>query len=293
MAADRTIVCKNSNNISMTFTERGFSPFLLAKANGIYDMSTTVSVVNNTMMDGATYQGSVMGSKNIVLVLKDIGNFDSNRDLLDVLFSKGDLGTLIVYDGNHERQIRYYVESITSTASYNIRLTTVSLICPDPYFYDTYEHTKYLSNITPLFEFEHEFLEEGEEFSNYNLSKIMRIDNDSAENNLGLDIIITCSASVVNPWITKIEGHETIKVGSENKPFTLNPGEELIISTETGRKNVKVRSGSIETDVNNFLTTQSRFFQLTRGVNHFGYGADESSDYLTIKVSYRYKYKRA
>lgn len=293
--AERFIKIVNKDKVSLTVNEYDWEPFLLAKAAGIYDTENTIYVANNTLVDGAEYQGSVTNAKNIVLVLKEKNpdKFAENRDLINTIFDRGSLGILTVYEDDHERQIEFYTESITTTATPKVRLTSISLVCPTAFFTDTFDSIIHISNVMPNFEWEHEFFEKGEEFSYYNLNRIKVIENNTAENNIGLTIMITCTASVVNPSVTKVETGETLKIGDENNPFTLHAGERLLISTVTGKKNVQLVKNGVTQDINQYLTDASSFFQLTRGQNSFGYDADENPDYITVTMTYRYKYQRA
>lgn len=286
--AERIIKCENADGVSMTFTERGFEPYLLVKASGIYDANNTIYQSNNTMMDGAEYQGSTMQPRNIVLTLKEIDDFANNRDQISVLFDKGLLGTLTVFEEDHERQIEYYVESISTTATPKVRLTTISLICPDPYFYDPYETTRWILDVQPNFEWPHEFVESGEEFSFVNNNLIGEIINETADDKVGLTMVLTALGSVTNPSIVKIQTQEKLKVTK-----TLAYGDSIIFTTTIGSKNAYFVSNGVTEEINHLLTDDSVFFQLTRGVNDFGVDADSGKSYLSAKISCGYKYLRA
>ena len=289
MAADRIITCENVDGVSLTFSETGFNPFLLAKASGIYDANNSIYTSNNTMIDGAEYQGSVMSTRNIVLTIKDKKPFADNRDILSVLFDKKAPGLLTVFDEDHERQIEYYVESISATAKPDVRTTTVSLLCPNPYFYDPYETRQAIMDIQPGFEFPHEFIEDGEEFSWFNPSRIINMINDSADDEMGLTITVTCIDDVVDPAVVKIDTNEQLALSG----FTLHPGDTLIFTTTIGHKNVQLIHDGVATDINQYLTDDSVFYQLTRGENHFGIIADTGRDYMITYIACRYKYLRA
>jgi hypothetical protein len=200
----------------------------------------------------------------------------------------GLLGTLTVFEEDHERQIEYYVESITTTATPNVRLTTVSLICPDPHFYDPYETVRWILEIQPKFEFPHEFTENGEEFSVINEELISEIDNETADNKVGLTMVLTALGSVTNPSIVKIQTNEKLKVTK-----TLAYGDSVIFTTTIGSKNAYLVSNGVVEEINHLLTDDSVFFQLTRGINDFGVDADSGKSNLSAKISCRYKYLRA
>lgn len=294
LPAERVIKCKNlKDNTSITFTEKGFTPFILAKADGIYDVTNNVSMSDNTMIDGAIYQGAIAKKRNIVLTLKDIDNYDENRELIDRVFAGGVLGALTVYDGEHEREIEYYVESISSTAKVTSRLTTISLLCPDPHFYDPYSNVLKISEIMDCFEFPHCFIEAGEEFSFMNMNRIGEIQNNEAEEFTGLTILVKARGTVVDPVITKIESQESLKIGYTNKTFTMMAGDVVSITTHTGNKNIQCTRSGLTTDINEYLSEDSVFFQLTRGVNSIGYDADSGSQYLELIISYRSRFMRA
>lgn len=292
--ANRIITCENiEDGVSITFNERETNPFILAKAEGIYDAQNNVYVSDNVMIDGAEYQSSVMKTRNIVLNIKDVDNFSDNRSFIDAVFAKGKVVRLTAIDDTHTRIIDCYTEFVKSTATPKSRITTISLLSPDPYFYDKYASHAWLRNVMDGFEFIHEFVAEGEEFSYYNLNRIYTILNETAENNVGLTIEMTSSGTVVNPSIVKINTGEKIQVGYTEKPFTLGVGEKLIVTTTTGKKNIVWEHGGITEDINHYLSNDSTFFQLMRGRNTFGYNADSGADYLTIHIIYRFKYMRA
>ena len=288
-AGNRIITCRNTVGDEIQLNEREFNPFILAKAEGIYDSNYNVQKTDYTIIDGAEYQGAVMSMRNIVLTIMDKDDFDTNRELIDQVFVKGDLGLLTVEDASHERCIEYYVESVTSTAKFDVRHTTISLLCPDPYFYDPDYQTTKLSNLVSDFEFIHEFTEDNEEFGHYSGEGLGTIMNVSSERNMGFTLLLKAVGPVVTPKITKVETQEFIQVGTEDEPFTMNYGDILTINTTTGKKNVYLNGESI----NQYLAPDSTFFQLGRGINTIGFVAEEGTDYITVKITYRYKYMRA
>ena len=277
-------------NKEWALTEQMMNPFVLCKADGIYDVDNNVSITNNAMIDGGTYFGTTMSTRNIILTIKDIEGHDSNRELVDLIFTKNKPGILQVQDGTHLRAIEYYVESITTTATPKTRLTTISLLCPDPFFYDPTDTSVYIATLISDFEFEHEFDEYGEELGHFNESKIGTIENESADDNIGMTIIIEALGEVINPKLTMIETQEYIAVGTDARPYTMNYKDTITISTVSGKKNVYDADGN---SINAYLDEDSTFFQLHRGENSIGYTASTGDDYMAITVMYRYKYLRA
>ena len=296
MACDRVVRCTNEDGFFLEFTETGFIPFLLAGIDGIYDAKNTVYVSENSMIDGAVYQGSVAKYRNIVLHLKDKseGDYPKNRDALNRLFKEKSVGTLVFQEGDADpRKIEYYVESLESDENYMPRMHQVSLICPDPFFYDINASSEQMASWVGVFTFPFASPSTGFVFGYKDNSLIKKIQNDFAEDNIGITIIMSCLGGVTNPSITHIETNSSIHIGHSGKPFDMIAGDIVTITTATGNKHVTLTRNGVTSEINHYLTEDSVFMQLMRGSNSFGFGADSGANNLTITLEYTYKYARA
>lgn len=294
MACDRIINCTNEDGFSLTFNEKEFNPFLLAGIDGIYDSKNNVYVAENSMIDGAVYQGSVAEHRNIVLHLKDLKDFPENRNALNRLFKEKSKGTLIFWEADADpRKIEYYVESLESTENHDVRLHDISLICPDPFFYDLDASSEEMASWVSAFTFPFASPSTGFIFGYKDNSRIQTIQNDFAEDNIGITIIMSCLGAVANPSITHIETNSSIHIGHENKPFNMVAGDIVTITTATGNKHVTLTHEGATSEINHYLTENSVFIQLMRGSNSFGFDADSGVNNLTITLEYTYKYARA
>jgi hypothetical protein len=295
----RSITCTNKvTGISITFGEEAFAPFFLATADGIYVSKNNVYISKNTMTDGGTYQGSVAEDRNIVLYVMDNPQSNDfvynqrNRDLLYSLFRKDEEGTLVYTENGKSRKINYVSEGV-KRANKGSRLFTISLICPNPRFTDETEHNVSMANWIDGFEFIHEFVEEGEEFGYRSNERLVNIVNDVATNNIGLTITIQANGTVVNPSITHVEMEKSIKIGSNAKPFTMARGDVLVITTGINNKHVRLTSGNVTTEVNEYLTEDSEFIQLMFGDNNIAYDASSGDEYMVVNIKYAYEYEGA
>ena len=294
MACDRIITCTNEDGFSLTFNETEFNPFLLAGTEGIYDSKNNVYVSENSMIDGAVYQGSVAEHRNIVLHLKDLKDFPENRNALNRLFKEKSKGTLIFWEADADpRKIEYYVESLESTENHDVRLHEISLICPDPFFYDIDASSEEMASWVSAFTFPFASPSTGFVFGYKDNSRIQTIQNDFAEDNIGIKIIMSCLGAVTNPSITHIETNSSIHIGHSGKPFNMIAGDIVTITTATGNKHVTLTRDGATSEINHYLTEDSVFIQLMRGSNSFGFGADSGVNNLTITLEYTYKYARA
>ena len=294
MASNRIIRCINEDGFFLDFTERGFGPFLLTDADGLYESKNTVYVSENSMIDGATYQGSVAKYRDIELTLTDIGDYVANRNALNRLFKEKSKGTLIFWEADASpRKIDYYVEKFNSSGEDPFREHEISLICPDPFFYDVDASTEEMASWVSVFTFPFTSPSTGFVFGYKDNSRIQTIQNDIAEDNIGITIIMSCLGAVTNPSITHIETNSSLHIGHDDKPFNMVAGDIVTITTATGNKHVTLTRNGETSEINHYLTEDSVFIQLMRGSNSFGFGADSGANNLTITLEYTYKYARA
>ena len=289
----RTITCTNTDEMTCTFGEAFASPFLLEDCDGVYSVSNTVTMSENKMTDGATYQGSVTKSRNIVLTLRDKTNHVSNRNFLYALFKSKSRGELVLKEDQNERRTDYYVESIESDGVSGSRKYTVSLICDDPFFYDMEDITVYMSAWKSSFRFPHSFVAAKEEFGYKSNVKMQNIVDDIAQDGIGMEIQITCNGPVTNPTITRVESDEHITVGSSAKIFSMVSGDVLLITTGVNDKHLYLTHEGVKAEINEYLTEDSEFIQLFRGDNHIGYSSDTGTDNIVVAITYRLKYAGA
>ena len=290
MTPDRRIICINEDGASITFNTR-YTPFLLLSADGLYGYEADVNTADSTMLDGATYLGSIMKKRNIVLDVSDRDEHWTHRMMLYNVFRKGQKGTLIYYDKTVPRQIGYYVESIDPGGEGHARSTTISLICPDPYFYATGDTNVAIGIFIPEFEFPFESVSgTGLEFGAQEEAKSAIVDlgmegeNLSAVDGIGMTITIVANNSVTNPRITYTRGTSESRIAFTD--LTMSAGDVLTITTGTGNKRVRLNGVNII----NKMTDDSEFIQLRKGTNVISFAADVGAEYATMTATYRMKY---
>lgn len=291
-AGNRTLIFTNDDEVQLKVGEVSASPFILLSIDGIYTVDNKLTVSDNTMTDGATYQGSIAKKRNIVVTLRDENDHVANRGSLLAVFKSASKGQLEFREGDDPdtwRKIDYYVESVESTGKYGYRDYDISLICPDPFFYALEDISVALANWETNFHFEHAFLSEGEVIGYKSDETIKQIYNEQAADGVGVTITLESVGSVTNPSIVRVESGEKIEIGSESNPFTMTAGHKLIITTSTNNKHVYYDG----VEINQYLTEDSVFLQLMRGYNTIGYAADAGSGNMIVSISYRLKFAGA
>lgn len=287
----RRITCINDDNVSIVLGDT-FSPFVLTDAEGLYEVRNNLYTNDNTSIDGAAYQGSVVTKREITLSIADksLSNHQQNRELLYAVFKPASKGRLIYEENGLLREIGYYVESVFVESIPSARPATISLVCPDPFFTDTGDILVEMAGWEPLFEFPFEIPASGIEFEQRVNERLKTIQNNSAAESTGMNITLTAIGTVVNPTIEHVQKNEHITLGSSSRPFTMVSGDQLVISTEDGNKHAYLIRDGVTSNVNYYMSEDSTFIQLRRGMNSIGYSSEEGESYIMVSIAFRYKY---
>lgn len=286
----KRVICRNEDNVEIEFNYENDAPFFLLSLEGVYSVSNNVVTSENTMTDGSTYQGSTTKQRNIVITAFIDNDYQKRRDLLYKCFKPKSTGTFTYIEDDETRTIDYKVENLDIDETGVIRNVSVSLICPDPFFKDLEDVIVSMAGWKACFEWPHEFKAEKEPFGERIAEIIKTVNNESAADNIGIEILMEASGAVVNPALYHVEENEFIKVGTQEHPLSLSAGEVVKITTGTNDKNVYLISNGKTTKINEYLDEESEFIQLVSGTNTFKYDADSGINYLNVTISYRFRY---
>lgn len=294
----RYITCERGDT-ALIFGEDPSSPFFLQDADGLFTMESEVTITSNTLSDGGTYQSSLIKPRAITLTVISRGTDNQvlTRNAFFTLFQPKMPGRLSVHDVDggsiQTRIIDYYVESVISDGLNSMRTYTISLKCPDPYYYDPEDEFVRMATWASGFKFAHAFTSAGEELGARLKAKSMNIRNDTGADATGLTVEIAVKGSATNPSITRVESGERIKLGTSLKTLTLNYGDLITITTGQNNKHTYLTRGGVKKEINQYLTSDSVFFTLHSGDNTIGYDADTGIDSLSVTVGYRMRYTHA
>lgn len=286
----KKIICRNEDNVQIEFSYEDEADFFLISCDGIYSVSNNVVTSENTMTDGSTYQGSTTKQRNIVITAEFDSDYQSRRDFLYKSFKPKSLGTFFYYENEEQRQIDYIVESIDIDEKGVCRNAVISLMCPDPFFKDQADATVTMAGWEPIFEFEHEFTDEPEELGIRVAELVKNIENDSAADYIGIEVIMEALGAVRNPALYHTQQDIRIQIGTEEFPFDMEAGDVVRITTGTNEKDVYLIKNGEEKKINEYLDEDSEFIQLTHGSNTFIYDALQGVDYLNVTINYRFRY---
>ena len=264
---------------------------VIEQVDGIYAFTGEVKTSPYSQTNGDRYKNTRATKRNIVVQGKIFDDFWNNRQLMYRVFRLGSVGRFCYTEPDRSnRYADYYVESVEIDQDPFRGQYQISLICPDPFFYaGESEHIDLASWISD-FEFVHEFVEAGEELGHRETSMIKEIENLNGVDGIGIQITMTTTGNVVNPYVYLYETGERITIGTDANPYTLTSSKRIEIETTTGHKNIVQIANNIETRINEYLDPESSFFQLGAGINTVGYNAESGSEYMNVHVEYKMRY---
>lgn len=291
MSIQRGATFTNTSDNVQLIVDNVCPGLLIESIEGIYAFEGEVKTSPYSQTNGDRYKNSRVLKRNIVVMGRIFDDFWNNRQLLYRVFRTGSLGKFCYTEPDRSnRYADYYVEAVTIDQKITDAPYQISLICPDPFFYAADPERVDLAAWISDFEFIHEFVAEGEEIGHRETSMIKEVVNGNGVDGIGLQITMTASGDVTNPYVYLYETGEKITIGTENNPFILTSSRKVIIDTTTGKKNIVLVENNVTTRINEYLDPDSTLFQLGAGINTIGYNCAEGADFLNVKVEYKMRF---
>ena len=291
MSIIRSASFTNMDDVIDLIVDGNCPGILIEHIDGIYAFKGEVKTSPYSQTNGDRYKNTRATKRNIVITGKIFDDFWDNRQFMYRVFRLGSIGKFCYAEPNRKnRYADYYVESCDIDQDPFRGQFQISLICPDPFFYDGEAEYIDLSSWLSDFTFEHEFIAEGEELGHRETSMIKEIENLNGVDGIGMKITMTASGNVVNPYVYLYETGERITIGTPGNPYTLTSAKSVEIETTTGKKNIVQIESDTRTRINEYLDPDSSFFQLQAGKNTIGYNAASGALLLNVHIEYKMRY---
>lgn len=276
---------------------------LIYNIEGIGGASATINSTDSGSGDGAKFNSSRIGTRNIVLYLAMMNlpgqTIEDSRHLAYKYFPTKKEVALTFETDSRTSTITGYVESNDPVIFSSEEHTQISILCPDPFFYSELPHAQSFSGVSPLFEFpfsddsvetEIPTLEFGDIYDNEFVNLVY---NGDADSGVVISIKATENADTISLGNIYTREHMTIDL-SKIETITGVPfgkGDEIRISTMRNNKTIYlIRDGIYYTNIISALDKNSDWFQVTNGNNVFAYSADGKEDNLKVKFEYKSAY---
>ena len=271
------------------------SGFFVSQIEGLGPPKATINTSEMATNDGSLFNSSRVGQRNIVLTLGFLfkPDIETVRQMSYKYFPIKKRIRIEVEADNRICETYGNVESNEPLIFSSMTGTTISIICPDPYFYSTGEDGLTVSTFfanAPLFEFEfsnesltEDMIEFGEIVSVPEQTVYYEGDADT-----GVVMYLHALGAVGDITIHNVQTLESMKI--DNAKLTaltglgLDNGDTIIISTIKGGKSIYLLREGIYTNVLNCLDRNADWFQLSKGDNVFGYEVESGFTNLEFRI---------
>ena len=298
----RSITIRNhlGNSVKLELTRPDLSGFIIKSIDGLGPTKANINTTDIATNDGSIFNSSRLDKRNITLNLEffqtDTESIEDIRQKTYKYFPINQRVYVTVETDNHTLETEGYIETNEPYIFSKNEGTSISIICPDPFFYSKNIVETVFSGVEPLFEFP---------FSNESLTTSLlefgAIQNKTeqvivyeGDGKVGISIYIHALGSVSNIKIANVKTRE-IMILNTDKLSTLTgsgikAGDNIVINTQKGNKNVTLLRDGVRTNILNCIEKGSQWFTLAKGDNIFAYTADSGSSnlqfYITNKVAY-------
>lgn len=282
-------------SIKLELTKPELSGFVVKSITGLGAGTATINTTEVATNDGAYFNSARLSSRNIILTLAFLHKptIEHTRQLSYKYFPIKTKVTLRFETDNRLAEIEGYVESNEPDIFSQEEGTSISIICPNPYFYSVGENGTTItvfSGVESMFEFP---------FSNNSLtqsllemgtimnrtSQVVVYDGDSE---IGVTISIYALGEATNITIYNSATRQSMTINtSKIEQITgegIIAGDEITICTMKEKKAISLLRDGVTTNILNCLDKNTDWFTLVKGENVFAYEAESGANNLQFRV---------
>lgn len=274
------------------------SPFYILNIDGLGPAKANINMNELVTSDGSLYNSARLNPRNIVLTLKmrDYPTIEDSRLASYRYFPIKKRIKLTLNTDNRISTIYGYVESNEPVIFSRSETTQISIICPDPYFYDTSDEVV-ISGVDSNFEFpfaNESLTEDLLEMSVLNVGQEYNIYYEG-DAEVGFTIRMQASGDVENVTIYNTgDGRfmkiDTAKLLALTGSIIVN-GDEIVIVTRRGSKSITLIRNGVSTNILNTLDKTSEWLTLVRGDNVIAFIADNGGSNLQLTIEHQSRYE--
>ena len=280
--------------------------FAICSISGLGPVKANINTTDLATDDGSVFNSARALKRNITMSLKFFES--SQRTVEDVRQSsyryfplKKPL-TLIVETDNRLAYCTGYVESNEPDIFSSDERANISIICPDPWFYEyggSGGTIEIFSNIHALFEFEFPSIEGQDEleFGEYDDSS-SGVLNYEGDVEVGAIITMHMLGNATGIEIFNNTTHQLMSINTDviatimaDHGGALKAADDIIICTEPGRKGATLRRGGFDYNILNALGINSDWIYLVRGGNLLGFNASSGEENIQMTVESEMAYE--
>ena len=295
-----TITNYLNESIKIELTRPEKSGFVIQNIEGLGPAKATINTTEVSLNDGSIYNSSKLDNRNITFDLlfyqTDTETIEDIRQKSYKYFPIKKKMSITVETDNNTLTADGYVESNEPEIFSETEGSMISIICPDPYFYELYDDYTVFSGVEPLFEFPFENESVDEPLLEMGMLQIKRENTVFYEGygEVGVSIYIHALGEATNLTIINTGTREKLIINTNKlKQMTGHPiiaGDNITIHTHKGNKSITLLRDGVTTNILNCREKGSKWFTLVKGDNIFAYTAETGATNLQFTVVNRNAY---
>lgn len=267
--------------------------------SGISGLKADIHTSELSTMDGSTYNSSRATERNIVFQLGFLGSptiEESRQKIYRYFPSKKEVNLLFTTEFR-TAEISGYVEDNGSDIFSSDETCTVSIICPDPYFYAPGIESQAFLGIEPLFEFPFEndsLTTPLLEFGALRLdTKAVLVYSGNADTGVQINIR-SYENGVKNIRINNLTTQEYMLIDTDKiqriTGYAFGKNDSIIISTINQQKSIFLHKNGRVYNIIGAINKDASWFQLSAGDNVFDFSCEEGEKDIMMTFIYRNAY---
>lgn len=276
----------------LPFNQSQVYRYILKNISGLGPVKAELNTSKIATKDGIIYNSQRIDARNlifdIVLRKEKDSTIESSRQSLYRYFPRNVSLKFTFSTDNMTVYCTGYVESNEPTMFDDSSNQSISVICPDPYFYDIASNTISLNGIIKAFEFpfENKMNEQTIEFGAIVKNSIGNIYYTGSQS-IGVEIIISFGGDVSGLQIYNANTREKMEFNN----YIFRDKQELHINSQRGEKSITLLDGGNATNLLNNLTNDSEFIHLENGDNVFAYKVASGSEHVSMMINNKVIYE--
>jgi len=272
------------NEFSESIELIGNSQYTLTNIEGLNPAPATINTTTNNAYDGSRFESSRVGTRNIVLSVAIEYPVEQNRIALYKYVRPKRYVKFFYKNGMRNVYIEGYVESCELNPFSQKTIVQISIICPQPYFYDATPIVTTFGGVIGLFEFPFSNPAEGMTFSEIMKNEIKTITN-NGDIECGMIFEIEALGNIVEPTVYNADTLERFGLNIE-----LKAGDKLTINTRDRTKSVILERDGVSKNVVNNIIRGSTWLKISLGAFGFTYQTVYGGENLALTIKHNNMY---
>lgn len=294
-----TVTNHNRESLTLDLFQPEKSGLIIKSIEGLGPPEADINSNEVATIDGGMFTSARMQQRNIVIQLAMMFDpliEDARLRTYQYFPIKKPVHLEVVTDYRHA-ECDGYVESNEPDIFTDHETTQISIICPDPFFYELGGEAVAFAGTHPLFEFP---------FSNESLTENLIEFGDIRDDNrailyykgdadTGVQIVIhVMNGTAENITVWNTDTREKIRIDTTKikrlTDITFSQGDDIEINTKIGSKSIRLLHDGKYYNIISCVNKDADWFQLTAGANTFTFVADSGDNNLIVTFYYRNAY---